>query len=648
MNYVQAGMLGALGALAIPIAIHLMFRRQARSLDLGTIRFLKIVLRENTRRRRLKRYALLAMRLSAVALLALLFARPYLLANEPIDGRRLVVVLVDRSASMGMTGGPRPIDRAREELRRILGTGGTGTRFEMAAFDRVIAPFSREAEAPSGPTATGTDYDAALAWARDVLVRSDVPTKELHILTDLQRSGLDRGQSPRLPGDVTVDLIDLGRAFPRNAGVIGVQVSPGSPSPGEPALVIATLRNPSPMPFAKLAATLHLEAQGADSIDRDALIDLEGGATATLEFSLPELAEGLWTGYVEIGAGDDLAADDRRHLAISVASPTRILLVDGDPGRSPFESETFFLRAALQLAPEGETYKKAVFDASTLDATELGRGLPDLSGTSAVVLANVGDLPEAIAKELAEYVRGGGGLVVFTGDRVTGESSASLAAEGLTPGEILGPSAEGDGPFRLGIWDETHPIFSPFADPESGDLRRPSFATITKIEPRTGASVLARFRGNDPAMIEATMGRGRIAWFASACDRSWGDWPRGRLYLPMIHQIVSRAAGITEAGPVRSEVASADRPPGVTVEAGLAFVVNLDPLETETARCSPREFADRYGFPLPLPNSATSEDGSRPSRGDDRLRSDEFWPWLALGLAGVLMGEAFLANRTSG
>src|SRR3984957_11244025 len=120
MQFVQSGMLAALGALAIPIIIHLMFRRQARPVELGTLQFLKIVLRDNGKKRRLKRYLLLAMRLACIALIALLFARPFLMAEEPTKGDRLVVVLVDRSASMGLVGGPRPISRVSSNVRTML------------------------------------------------------------------------------------------------------------------------------------------------------------------------------------------------------------------------------------------------------------------------------------------------------------------------------------------------------------------------------------------------------------------------------------------------------------------------------------------------------------------------------------------------
>src|SRR3954471_2095506 len=148
MQFIQYGMLGALGALAVPVIIHLMFRTKARTVDLGTLQFLKIVLRDNARKRRLKRYLLLALRLACVALIALLFARPFLMAEEPTEGDRLVVVLVDRSASMGLSGDARPIDRASAELRAILARAGSGTRMEVAAFDREVTPIAKPADAP--------------------------------------------------------------------------------------------------------------------------------------------------------------------------------------------------------------------------------------------------------------------------------------------------------------------------------------------------------------------------------------------------------------------------------------------------------------------------------------------------------------------
>ena len=117
----------------------------------------------------------------------------------------------------------------------------------------------------------------------------------------------------------------------------------------------------------------------------------------------------------------------------------------------------------------------------------------------------------------------------------------------------------------------------------------------------------AWFRGDEPALLERTKGRGKVLWFTSACDRAWGDWPRGRMYLPMLHQMVGYVSGIGEEGRIRHETAGDARKPGIDrVATALVHVVNIDPLESETARCTPAEFADN-GSASTLPEPAIDD-----------------------------------------
>src|SRR5205085_11358130 len=99
MGFVQATMLAALAAVALPVLAHLVFRRRSRPVDLGTLRFLKIAVRRETRRRWLKRWLLLALRVGCVVLLVLLFARPFRGEFAGGGDAGLTVVLIDRSAS---------------------------------------------------------------------------------------------------------------------------------------------------------------------------------------------------------------------------------------------------------------------------------------------------------------------------------------------------------------------------------------------------------------------------------------------------------------------------------------------------------------------------------------------------------------------
>src|ERR1043166_5911194 len=100
MGFIQASMWAALAAVILPVLAHLLFRRRSRPVDLGTLRFLKVAVRQGTRRRWLKRWLLLALRLACVVLLVLLFARPYRAEFAGGGGAGLTVLLIDRSASM--------------------------------------------------------------------------------------------------------------------------------------------------------------------------------------------------------------------------------------------------------------------------------------------------------------------------------------------------------------------------------------------------------------------------------------------------------------------------------------------------------------------------------------------------------------------
>src|SRR5262245_11738703 len=195
MGFVQASMLAALAAVILPILAHLLFRRRFRPVDLGTLRFLKIAVRQDTRRRKLKRWVLLALRLGCVVLLVLLFARPYRAEVTGGGAAGLTVVLIDRSASMALLhNGERLIDRAVRELPQVVAQAPARSRVEVAWFDMKPEPIGPSEdgrlslaalEAPTSLTG-GTDFAAALTWAaaRCATARGGGPL-EVHLFTDL-------------------------------------------------------------------------------------------------------------------------------------------------------------------------------------------------------------------------------------------------------------------------------------------------------------------------------------------------------------------------------------------------------------------------------------------------------------------------------
>ena len=211
-----------------------------------------------------------------------------------------------------------------------------------------------------------------------------------------------------------------------------------------------------------------------------------------------------------------------------------------------------------------------------------------------------------------------------------------------------------DLPHRLERWDEGHPLFEPFRDPQHGDLRRWAFRACTRITPADDARVIAWFRGDVPALIEKPLGRGKVLWFTSSCGREWSEWPQSRLYLPFMHQTLSYLAGLAGGGPVRDTLLeaslSSETPaePGVFERDGYTEVVNLGPRESETDRCTPAEFATRFQLRLNQTDEMVrdfSPAAAAPVGLD--VRDDEVWPYAALLFLAFLLIEGFVANRTT-
>ena len=105
-----------------------------------------------------------------------------------------------------------------------------------------------------------------------------------------------------------------------------------------------------------------------------------------------------------------ITADNSRHAVIEVRDRLPVLGIDGRPAdRDKKEGDSFYLRSVItsDRGPAGW----AAGTAADLDRAEL-------RDYACVLLMNVPTLPEAAVKNLARYVRGGGGVGFFAGPDV--------------------------------------------------------------------------------------------------------------------------------------------------------------------------------------------------------------------------------------
>ena len=662
MGLVQNGMLLGLLALAIPFIIHLLFRQKPREVQIGSVRFLREIMEKHRNRRRVMKWLLMSLRMLGIALLAFLFARPFL--TEKADGskgKKLVAIMIDRSASMQLRAdGIRLVDSAIEEARSLIKSAGAKTEFEVAYFDHEVHPISMPEnqdgqrdllQALESPEAShsATDYAAAFRWAHDVCTTSKAETIELHVLTDLQQSGLAWSEVEPMPSDVVVKVRDLGRDLPNNLAIIASTPKRLVVRPGESTSVEVSLLNAGPFPLEELPVTLDLK-NGNRTIHKREKLKIESGSIETLKFELTDLTDGLWQGTVTAEAIDDMAFDNQRHVAVMSAPQYRVHVLDGEPNEIEEFSGTHYLRAALRLAPLGRTYTATPYEPNTET-----NGRP-LSSFDVVVVSNVQKLPTRNVEQLKDFVEAGGALLVFSGANVSAGEYKEMAQAGLVPGEVIAPREAFDLPWRIGSWNEEHSIFEPFLDPQHGDLRKLAFRGITEMraEESEDVHIVAKFSDGNPFVIEKRIGDadGVVVWVNTSCDNQWSNWTDSEMYVPIVHQMFGYLTGLNAGGPVREELIDTttekitSRSPGVFPSGKSHRVVNVSPRESETDRCSIDDFVNRFEL-----NTGDDAESSQPemrtaSIGALDVRQRELWHWILFALVTVFVAEFFLSNRT--
>ena len=193
------------------------------------IRFLQRAPLLQARRRRIREWLLLALRIAALLLLALAFARPFFDATG-LAGRPVTIVALDRSFSMSQ---PGRFERARGEARAAIAEAPPGDLVGLVTFDeraRVVAePAADRAAAVAAldraaPGFGATRYAAALAAAARSIGSRD---GRIVVVTDLQRAGWQAAGAGTVPPGVTVRMVDLGAGRPQPRGH-GARDRPGA------------------------------------------------------------------------------------------------------------------------------------------------------------------------------------------------------------------------------------------------------------------------------------------------------------------------------------------------------------------------------------------------------------------------------------
>ena len=538
MAFLAPLFLVGLAALAIPIFLHLIQRERKQVVQFPSLMFLRRIPYQSIRRRRIRHWLLLMMRLAALALIVFAFGRPFFRTADPsaagAGGAREVVILVDRSYSMGYGDRwTRALAAARSAIDSLSGADRASLVFFGSATDvalRSTADKSRlhAAVANARLSSGSTHYGAVLKLAGSILAESALPRREVVLVTDFQRGGWRGADGVRLPDGAILTPVAVGDAETANLAVTPVALERSTFANQERVTVTAGVANHSNTTSDGVDVTLEIDGRTIQT----QRVRVEPNASSSATFTPVTLSGKEIRASVRL-AKDALDQDNAFHFMVAAGRPVRTLLVQ----RAASRDASLYLARALAVgdAPRFETLLR---DPESISSD-------DLQSASVVVVNDV-QVASGLADRLGKYAERGGGLFVVAGQRGTWPQERASLVPAL-PGEATDRSRGSAG--RLVGLEYGHPVFEPFRAPRSGDFSAARFYGYRVMTPQQGATVLARFDDGVPALMERRVGSGRVLVWASSFDMEWNDFALKPVFLPFVHQIGRHLAAYKEPEP---------------------------------------------------------------------------------------------------
>lgn len=610
-------LLGAL-AVVVPILLHLRRKEVAPAYEFSAVRFLRRAPYEQQRPRHLHDLLLLLLRAAAVVLLALAFARPYIVGGDGSVSKTTVIAL-DTSFSMDA---PGRFARARDAAQKAVASVPAGQRVAVVRFDDhatlVVQPSldrgaARAAIATLSPGAGATEYGAAFAAAGRAIGPDG---GKIVIVTDLQ-GGFGSSPSPgSLPENVELSVRDVGGGL-ENLSVGRLALNGDS--------VVAQVVNHGVKPHTP-SVSLWLN----DRSVAEASPTIEPGATA----AVPLLARLPSSGVVRVTVVDPEGppADNERYLVLDPPPAPSVLVL----AEAPKGEDLFYLRAAVQSA---DPARRVLFE--SLSGPERN-GLTAATAHERQVIVVIGSrgLERSTRASLAQYVRDGGALLI----------AANPALDAGTLDEIVGErsllrieSASGAVfPTSFAPVDARHPIFAAFGDATT-NLGEAQFASAVRVVAGAGGRTIARFTNGLPALVDQPVGKGRIVVFASDLSGEWNTFPRQPSFVPFVLETLRYLSDL-RAQPAERLVA--DVPAGVAAKPGVVrlgtpprlVAVNVDLRESTTARVSVERFTAAV-------RRVSVETRTGDANAREREASQHLWRFALMAMGLFLLAEGLFGHR---
>ena len=504
-------------------------------------------------------------------------------------GERDVAIVLDASMSMTLlVEDETNFERAVEVARQVVGACGSGDAVSLILAGPVPRPVLATPTADRARIAAALEKLEPIGGAMSVLEALNVAAaslaegrnaaKKIVLITDGQNVGWDVRSEARwrflaegLKGlpirpKIICHKLPLPRAY-RNLAVADVAFSRRVVGTDRPVKIHVKVMNTGTVPLRPTGVELVVD--GASVATERGVTDIPPRAAETFRFEHRFKHAGPRLVSAQVLLPDDLPADNAGSRVLNVIGKLSVLVVDGVPSDRPLGGAAAFVELALtprsndapsrglqgprEGKPDAEPDAEAIKDADDLRYLVEPKVVPapgiasvgSLHEYGAVILANVPELPPAVAKDLMSFVQAGGGVLIAPGARAKpsfyNDVWTTPGGQMVVPARLTARREVEETPVRLDPKSFSHPALQLLSDPKQSDAGLALVKSYWKLEADERDSevrVGGRLSTDEPFLVERKLGKGYVLLTATSLDHAGSNLPALKSFVPMLHETV--------------------------------------------------------------------------------------------------------------
>ena len=531
MTFLSPSVFWLLGAISIPIAIHLLNLLRLNKVEFSSIQYIKKLKTSSIRKIKIKKLILLLLRILIITCLVMMMAQPVTKGFMPgwisAEQDSKLVILIDNSASMSSQNGEKSyLEQSKNLAMAIVSHFGDKTNITILQTCPPKVVFSgikndEELRNTFKSIKTTASHDNLWKTISNNLLGNDFtePIKECVVFSDMMH--LPDSSFLKRINDFNEWKFYFVKPEPvkNNIGVLNVSLANRIKSLGQLIKLDTRVKN-----------------SGKDSkfnVPLELLFNEQRVGQVVSQFESQKEKEFLFQAYpIEAGIleskivlpKDDYQFDNSWYLSMPIMDEIRCSIIGSDT------KEIAMLEMILRSIDPSTEFLKI----DTRIQPNISRLF--LDDIDVVLIHNPTAMSNESIKDLDQFLKEGGGVLWFQGNKINSQYDPELFSTiGFPDSEILVKS--GQGIFETDMPYERSDIIQ---DIKVRDISKelPEVFQYVKVIPNSEHKVHLVLNNNDPFLMEFHRGSGTVFYFSSLLDLEWNDLPIRGVVVPLLYKLI--------------------------------------------------------------------------------------------------------------